>query len=187
MKMKFFWLWPSSSGRFLLLSEVQSSSIHSWWDAHIFHFSSLNSLTVWKTVWNVLNFSNFHQVLHFKGKSYFHSIEVIFFQPPLESLATVEETVVRDKAVDSLRTIAAQHSTADLETHFVPLVKRLATGDWFTSRMSVCGLFSVCYPRVSAGIKAELRQWVKLMLIDYFCVVEPDQWLFIIFLIFSLI
>lgn len=53
-----------------------------------------------------------------------------FFQPPLESLATVEETVVRDKAVDSLRTIAAQHSQADLENHFVPLVKRLSGGKW---------------------------------------------------------
>ena len=48
--------------------------------------------------------------------------------PPLESLATVEETVVRDKAQESLRTIAKEHSAADLETHFVPLVKRLAKG-----------------------------------------------------------
>ena len=50
------------------------------------------------------------------------------FQQPLESLATVEETVVRDKAVESLRIIAEQHSQADLENHFVPLVKRLANG-----------------------------------------------------------
>ena len=55
-------------------------------------------------------------------------ITVSFCQPPLESLATVEETVVRDKAVESLRTIAAQHSQADLENHFVPLVKRLSGG-----------------------------------------------------------
>ena len=48
--------------------------------------------------------------------------------PPLESLATVEETVVRDKAVDSLRNVSQQHSPQDLEQHFVPLVKRLASG-----------------------------------------------------------
>ncbi|GFS00311.1 serine/threonine-protein phosphatase 2A 65 kDa regulatory subunit A alpha isoform, partial [Elysia marginata] len=78
--------------------------------------------------------------------------------PPLESLATVEETVVRDKAVDSLRIIADQHSQSDLENYFVPLVKRLAGGDWFTSRTSACGLFSVCYKRVSTNVKAELRQ-----------------------------
>ena len=53
-------------------------------------------------------------------------------QPPLESLATVEETVVRDKAVDSLRNIAGQHSQSDLENHFVPLVKRLAGGKYST-------------------------------------------------------
>ena len=77
--------------------------------------------------------------------------------PPLESLATVEETVVRDKAVESLRNISQQHSPHDLEQYFVPLVKRLASGEWFTSRTSACGLFSVCYQRVSPGIKSELR------------------------------
>ena len=79
-------------------------------------------------------------------------------KPPLESLATVEETVVRDKAVESLRAVSHEHSPADLEGHFVPLVKRLAGGDWLTSRTSACGLFSVCYPRVSSPVKAELRQ-----------------------------
>lgn len=65
----------------------------------------------------------------------------------------MEETVVRDKAVDSLRKICEEHSAEDLETHFVPLVKRLAVGDWFTSRTSACGLFSVCYPRLSVATK----------------------------------
>lgn len=66
----------------------------------------------------------------------------------------MEETVVRDKAVESLRNIASQHSPVDLEEHFVPLVQRLASGDWFTSRTSACGLFSVCYPRVGPAIKS---------------------------------
>jgi serine/threonine-protein phosphatase 2A regulatory subunit A len=76
----------------------------------------------------------------------------------LESLATVEETVVRDKAVESLKLIAAQHAVADFETHFVPLVQRLAGGDWFTSRTSACGLFAVAYTRVAAATKPQLRQ-----------------------------
>ena len=76
---------------------------------------------------------------------------------PLESLATVEETVVRDKAVDSLRNLAPEHSNSDLETHFVPMLKRLAQGDWFTSRTSACGLVSVCYQRVSNSTKMDLR------------------------------
>ena len=58
------------------------------------------------------------------GGSEFVSILI----PPLESLATVEETVVRDKAVESLRQIAGEHSNEDLEKHFIPLVKILAQG-----------------------------------------------------------
>lgn len=91
-----------------------------------------------------------------RGEPFGHLVSLP--QPPLESLATVEETVVRDKAVESLRAISHEHSPSDLEAHFVPLVKRLAGGDWFTSRTSACGLFSVCYPRVSSAVKAELRQ-----------------------------
>lgn len=81
----------------------------------------------------------------------------MYLIPPLESLATVEETVVRDKAVESLRTVAAQHSSADLEAHVVPTLQTLVSGDWFTSRTSACALFSVCYPRVSQAVKADLR------------------------------
>ena len=55
--------------------------------------------------------------------------------------------LVPSQAVESLRTIAEQHSREDLETHFVPLVKRLSGGGWFTSRTSACGLFACCYPR----------------------------------------
>ncbi|WAR05502.1 2AAA-like protein [Mya arenaria] len=79
------------------------------------------------------------------GPDYVHCL-----LPPLESLATVEETVVRDKAVDSLRLVAAQHSPSD----------------WFTSRTSACGLFAVAYPRASSAIKAELRQHFRNLCSD---------------------
>ena len=49
-------------------------------------------------------------------------------QPPLESLATVEETVVRDKAVESLRAVAEQLSGKQIEEYFIPMIKRLALG-----------------------------------------------------------
>lgn len=70
----------------------------------------------------------------------------------------VEETVVRKKAVASLRRVSQEHTPGALGAHFVPLVKHLASGDWFTSRTSACGLFSVCYPRASRAVKAEIRQ-----------------------------
>jgi serine/threonine-protein phosphatase 2A regulatory subunit A len=81
----------------------------------------------------------------------------LHFQKPLENLATVEETVVREKAVESLRGLAPKHSTSALEEYFIPLVKRLAEGDWFTSRSSACGLFAVVYPRLSPSSKEQMR------------------------------
>ena len=36
---------------------------------------------------------------------------------------------MRDKAVESLRNIASSHSSAHLEAHFVPLLKRLSAGE----------------------------------------------------------
>lgn len=86
--------------------------------------------------------------------------------PPLENLATVEETVVREKATESLRMIAAEHSAADIEKHFAPLVKRLSQGDWFTSRTSACGLYAVCYANVSVALKTELRMMFKCLCTD---------------------
>ena len=97
------------------------------------------------------------------------------WQAPLEGLATVEETVVREKAVESLRTIAAIHTTSDLETHFIPLVKRLASGDWFTSRTSSCGLFSVCYPRAVVATKTDLRSLVALAMLYYHLLLLPRR------------
>ncbi|KAK2099453.1 hypothetical protein P7K49_020801 [Saguinus oedipus] len=86
--------------------------------------------------------------------------------PPLENLATAEETVVRDRAVESLRQISQEHTPVALEAYFVPLVKRLASGDWFTSRTSACGLFSVCYPRASNAVKADIRQYFRSLCSD---------------------
>lgn len=57
--------------------------------------------------------------------------------------------------VESLWAISHEHSPSDLETYFVPLVKRLVAGDWLTSCTSACGLFS---PRVCSAEKAELPQ-----------------------------
>ena len=79
-------------------------------------------------------------------------------QAPLEGLAQVEETVVRDKAVESLRAIAHALPAGNVETHFVPLIQRLSSGEWFTSRTSACGLFVAAYPAVSPNVKSELRQ-----------------------------
>lgn len=59
------------------------------------------------------------------GPEYVHCL-----LPPLENLANIEETVVRDKAVESLQKIADKHSTAALEEYFIPMILRLAQGQY---------------------------------------------------------
>ena len=87
-----------------------------------------------------------------------HFLSSVPLQAPLEGLAQVEETVVRDKAVESLRAVAQALPTANVEAHFVPLIQRLSSGEWFTSRTSACGLFVAAYPAVNPNTKSELRQ-----------------------------
>ncbi|CAN6876006.1 unnamed protein product [Brassica oleracea var. botrytis] len=77
--------------------------------------------------------------------------------PPLETLSTVEETCVREKAVESLCRVGSQMKETDLVEHFIPLVKRLAAGEWFTARVSACGVFHIAYPSAPDAVKTELR------------------------------
>ncbi|KAL7055492.1 hypothetical protein AAHC03_022966 [Spirometra sp. Aus1] len=82
---------------------------------------------------------------------------------PLESLALVEDVNVREKAVESLRRLAREHTDRDLQDHIFPLVQRLATGDWYSSRASACGLFAVIYPRVNEATKLSILEMAKTL------------------------
>ncbi|RSH80586.1 uncharacterized protein EHS24_009168 [Apiotrichum porosum] len=77
---------------------------------------------------------------------------------PLENLAAVEETLVRDKAAESISSISTALSAEQIDQHFVPLLRRLANGDWFTSRTSACALFAAAYPNASAGAQEDMRR-----------------------------
>lgn len=76
----------------------------------------------------------------------------------LESLAAVEETLVRDKAAESITKVCASLSEGQVEEHYVPLVKRLAGGEWFTSRTSATALFAAGYTKASSPTREELRR-----------------------------
>merc|ERR1711988_162816 len=76
---------------------------------------------------------------------------------PLEGLATVEESLVREQAVASLCKVSEALSQPELVKTFGPLILRLANAQWFTSRNSACGLFSTVYSRVPAELKSTLR------------------------------
>jgi serine/threonine-protein phosphatase 2A regulatory subunit A len=86
--------------------------------------------------------------------------------PPLEALAHVEETVVREKAVEALNNVCAELPVAHLEEYFLPLVKNLAAGDWFASRASACGIVGALCARASDSVKAEVRALFSKMCDD---------------------
>ncbi|OLN81806.1 Protein phosphatase PP2A regulatory subunit A [Colletotrichum chlorophyti] len=77
---------------------------------------------------------------------------------PLENLAAIEEPVVRDKAVESLNKICEELSSQQVEEYFIPLTVRLSKADWFTSKVSGCGLYTTPYKKVSPPIQEELRK-----------------------------
>ena len=61
---------------------------------------------------------------------------------PLEALAAVEEARVRDRAVRAALEVAAAMPDESLVSYYVPFVQRLGNHDWFTARISACGLFA---------------------------------------------
>ncbi|KAG5457504.1 MAG: armadillo-type protein [Olpidium bornovanus] len=78
---------------------------------------------------------------------------------PLENLAAVEDAAVRENAIASLCKLCGLLSNEDFESRFLPLVKKLSEGDWFTSRTSGAGLFACSYKRASPEIQADLRRY----------------------------
>ena len=69
---------------------------------------------------------------------------------PIEALCAVEEARVRERAVGAARAVCAAMPDAGVVEHYVPFVRRLGTHDWFTARISACGLFSCAAPRLPA-------------------------------------
>ena len=76
---------------------------------------------------------------------------------PLESLIMVEENAVREAAVCSVEAVLNSMSNTQLAEQYVPMLNRLATNDWFTSRMSAASLFHVGYKKLSDALKQKLR------------------------------
>jgi serine/threonine-protein phosphatase 2A regulatory subunit A len=77
---------------------------------------------------------------------------------PLENLAAIEEPLVREKAVDSLNKICQELSQNQVEEYFIPLVIRLSKADWFTSKISATGLYTVPYSKATPRSQDGLRQ-----------------------------
>ena len=78
--------------------------------------------------------------------------------PLLEALAEKEETIVRQKAVESLVQVGKSMPASTLQSEMKELLKRLSGGDFFPSRISAAGLFATVYPSTPPAMRAPLRK-----------------------------
>lgn len=66
--------------------------------------------------------------------------------PPLLVLCKAEESTVRDQSVNSINAIGKKLSKKQLQDHLYPAFQELAKNfDWFTPRVSACGLCALLY------------------------------------------
>lgn len=81
----------------------------------------------------------------------------------LESLSAMEEPVVRDKAVEAINKLCETQTVDQIETHFIPLIKRLSSTEWFSSRVSATGLYSTIVSKVPEAAQDELLSLYKTL------------------------
>jgi len=62
------------------------------------------------------------------------------------------------QAAESIAKIAGVLSTPQIEEFYIPLLKRLSQGEWFTSRTSSAALYPPVYTKVSWSIQEDLRK-----------------------------
>lgn len=76
---------------------------------------------------------------------------------PLELLAAVEESAVRDMTLRSIEIVVNRMSDEHIGKFFIPFLSRLSSKDWFTSRISAASLFHIVYNRLSETEKCRVR------------------------------
>lgn len=61
----------------------------------------------------------------------------------LVKLCKTDEPIVRDRALESLKTIAEEMNNEQIQTMFLPILDVMATDNWFTSKCSAAILHPV--------------------------------------------
>ena len=61
---------------------------------------------------------------------------------PLESILPADDSVVREKAVESLKIVGRKISQQSVFDEYMPMVKRMRKGDLFSMRISACYLYA---------------------------------------------
>jgi serine/threonine-protein phosphatase 2A regulatory subunit A len=61
---------------------------------------------------------------------------------PLESILPADDSIVREKAVESLKIVGRKISQQSVFDEYMPMVKRMRKGDLFSMRISACFLYA---------------------------------------------
>lgn len=86
----------------------------------------------------------------------------------LTILASMEEPLVRDKAIESLNQISQELNQDEINNVFLGLITGLSQGNWFLKKIASCGLYKAVIIRVDANTRKELlRTYLKLVTDDY--------------------
>ena len=67
---------------------------------------------------------------------------------PLEQILPADDSVVREKAVESLKIVGTKISQDAVYNEFMPMVKRMRKGDLFSMRIAACFLYAQIYGRL---------------------------------------
>ena len=85
---------------------------------------------------------------------------------PLKVLASAEESIVRDKAIESMGVVCNAIPPANADTSLMGTARDLATAEFFTARASACAFIVKIYNKVNDSNKTALRQVYKSLVKD---------------------
>lgn len=85
---------------------------------------------------------------------------------PLKVLASAEESIVRDKAIESMGIICDAIPAANADTNLMTTCRDLAGAEFFTARASACAFIVKVYSKVSDQNKTQLRTLFKTLVKD---------------------
>ena len=87
---------------------------------------------------------------------------------PLESLCLVEDSGVRDAAIQAFKVIADAMPAEHHALHMAPLIRNLCDQDWFTSRISAALAIPTAYEKAAEdeGVRAEYVQHFQQLCTD---------------------
>ncbi|CCE82816.1 Piso0_002566 [Millerozyma farinosa CBS 7064] len=71
-------------------------------------------------------------------------------------LASMEEPLVRDKAIDSLNHVSTEIPHDMLLRLYLPMIDSLSQGNWFSKKVASCGLFKSVLIKVDAATRRDL-------------------------------